>query len=202
MAQSPRKKTVVAAKKTVTTVQRRVSGMALGGGQAAPRRGPGGAAAAAGKAPRKTTGGKTRRKWPLASSWCWTRISPGWTQGTIVTGPAVAHASRRGDTPGRGRPETLLRVLEQATDASRVRLCSRPSRTSRPTGSSKTSPFPTRHGRAARDSILPEEYELVAAATTLCAIGRSSSSSSTARFAAGSPVGPFFFSLTRLARCL
>ncbi|GAA5956346.1 hypothetical protein JCM8115_001692 [Rhodotorula mucilaginosa] len=61
MAQSPRKKTVVAAKKTVTTVQRRVSGMALGGGQAAPRRGPGGgAAAAAGKAPRKTTGGKTR----------------------------------------------------------------------------------------------------------------------------------------------
>lgn len=67
MAQSPRKKTVVAAKKTVTTVQRRVSGMALGGGQAAPRRGPGGAA---GKAPRKSTGGKTRREFnPLAANW-------------------------------------------------------------------------------------------------------------------------------------
>ncbi|POY71854.1 putative 1,4-alpha-glucan branching enzyme [Rhodotorula taiwanensis] len=57
MAQSPRKKSVVAAKKTVTTVQRRVSGMALGGGQPAPRRGPGGQA---GKQPRKQTGGKTR----------------------------------------------------------------------------------------------------------------------------------------------
>mgnify|MGYP006902572351 CR=1 FL=1 len=69
----------------------------------------------------------------------------------------------------------MSRSWERATDASHgSRLRSRSSRTTRPAGSSKTAPFPPGHGRTARDSILPEEHKLVAAATTLCAIGGSS----------------------------
>jgi hypothetical protein len=76
---------------------------------------------------------------------------------------------------GRGHPRTVSRSWERATDASHgSRLRSRSSRTTRPAGSSKTAPFPPGHGRTARDSILPEEHKLVAAATTLCAIGGSS----------------------------